>query len=170
MAKKNKPFYLDKPSKDEVAFIRYLAKMYRVKLFLSVQKTRSYVQEDAELCKAYSLSFKSEIYLDFKNIQTIKELFICFFHELQHCINFRENKFINFHKQPKSVGDIHRKTSLTLRAEQYTDMRAEKLQKLYAPMVPYEGAYHHESVKEIVRFENQISKLMMIVNQSYPQE
>ena len=168
MKTKQKPFYMEKPTKNEINFIKYLAYMYGVKLNLTATPFRGYLEEDGNMCKAYSVSFRSEIYICLKEIKTVQSLFIAFFHELQHCINYQEKKFYNFHKQPKNHNDLRKKISLTLRAELYTDRRAAELQNAYAPFVPYVSGYDNEEVKEIVRFENQITKLMMMVNGQIP--
>jgi len=163
--KENKLFYQQAPTKNEIQFIKYLAFMYGAKLYLKIPEvSTAYTLEDESLCKAYSVAFKKEIYINLKEINTIQGLFIAFFHELQHCINYDEKKFFNFHKKPESLDDFKRKLSLTLRAEQYTDRQAAKLQKVYAPFIPYISGYTSETVKEVVKFENQISKLLLIIN------
>lgn len=159
-----KHFYLSKYSKKELEFIKYISKMYGVKLFLSNIRSTTFVNENLKMCPAYSISFKKEIYIDLKKIKSVQGLFTAFFHELQHCINYQEKKFINFHKKPKNLNDLKNKLALTLRAEIYTDKRAAKLQKLYVPEIPYIKSYENKRIKEIVRSENQITKLLIIIN------
>lgn len=166
MRLKVKQFYLQKPCKSDIQFIQYIANMYEVELFLKTPELESYVKEDSGACKAFSIPFEKKIYLSLKDTSTVQELFKMFFHELQHCINFEENKFINFHKKPETVLDMKKRISLTLRAEQYTDQRAAQLQSLFAPNVPYIGDYKKTSVKKQVRFNNTITKLMLVVEQS----
>lgn len=162
----SKRFYLKKTSKDEIEFIKLVAKMHNTKLSFKPVKVTSLTKEVNDSCPAYSLPFKNEIYLDLKRLNTIQKLVSAFFHELQHCINYQNKKFYNFHKKPITVDDANRKISLTLRAETYTDQMAAKLQSSYVPTIPYlNGSYEDPEVRAMIRFENQVSRLLIKINQ-----
>lgn len=48
------------------------------------------------------------------------------FHEIQHCLNFRNKKFYNYHKKFRNRKLVKQ---IALRAEVYTDKEAKKLAK-----------------------------------------
>jgi hypothetical protein len=85
-------------------------------------------KEDMEKRRADGIAhpWKSKIWIsDGLNNQ---EFVSCVFHEIQHCLNYRNRKYFNYHKGNASLKDLRR---LALRAEIYTDIKAEKLARAF---------------------------------------
>lgn len=157
----NKLYYSQKHNKEEIKFIKELSKDNKVSVSFKIPKFYTYSNEAKVKCKAICIPFEGKIFIDLKKIESIQELLIIFFHELQHCINFKKRKFINYHKKPRNKKELLKKISLTLRAELYTDIMAKKHLSEHLPFVPYISSYKNKKVQELVKFENKMSKIIL---------
>lgn len=83
--------------------------------------------------------------------QTIASIF---FHELAHCLNYRDKKYMGYHgindrKMTKARIRLFIRTGL--RAERYTDKRGKSLMKKHLPSMDYIGYYDNEMVRDEYR-------------------
>lgn len=71
------------------------------------------------------------------------------FHEIAHCLNFRDNKYAKFHREQRNTKKYLR--SMALRAEVYTEKRAEKLARKHG-ILNYHTFYGFDDVsREVIK-------------------
>lgn len=102
-----------------------------------------------------AIPISQKIFIDY-NARTTDEMFLSiFFHEVAHCFNFRNKKYLAYHSIPdvKTEKQLKRKMSkhhmglivkTGLRAEKYTDKVGKKLMKQYYPKAKYTSWYNNE--------------------------
>lgn len=90
-----------------------------------------------KLCKKYGVTYRfvpkggnfAECWRNHIQVSKLngdRQFMSALFHEIQHCINFRNKKYMDYHKGPISVKTWKR---WALPAEIYTEVQAEKLAK-----------------------------------------
>ena len=118
-----------KPSKQVIKTAHALCKKFKVKLHMQKGLTKKWDIAGHAHC------WTGDIYID--TTLDIIEFTTTLFHEIQHCLNYRNKKYYNYHKGNASKKDLRR---LGLRAEIYTDIQAKKLAKSFG-FTNYQRSY-----------------------------
>lgn len=119
-----------KPSKSILKKARKLAKSFGCKLYLN----KRIIKENGNPA-GFAYPWKSEIYVD--PTLNLVEFTTAVFHEIQHCLNFRNKKYLRYHSGNATKADYRR---WGLRAELYTDKHAKKLAKSFG-FTTYQNVY-----------------------------
>lgn len=121
--------------------INLICNLYNVKVKfknLNNQKPRLY---------GYAYPYYSRIVIN--NSISINNMLTTAFHEIQHCLNFRNKKFFNYHRKDRNINLVKK---IALRAEIYTDQQAKKLAKKHGfkkYKVTYKNNKHYrEALKQ----------------------
>ena len=107
-----------------------IAKEYNVKVYVTK------LPNNREGC---ALPHLNKIWISSKIVNKNDYIF-SFFHELQHCLNFKNGKYIKYHDRAvrKRVEWSKATIKVGLKAERYTDKEAYKLLKKYFPKIKIE--------------------------------
>lgn len=96
---------------------------------------------------AFPSESRIEIKLGPSRNYTVRKFLSISFHEAAHIFNLREGKFVRYHRDDVNTAeDIRYFLKYWLRAELYTEWRAEKLMKQYFPDIPFQLSYDKEGI------------------------
>lgn len=96
-------------------------------------------------CGGHAFAYDSEIHLRL-NKSMKKSIFLSIlFHEITHCILYREGKFEDYHSPKLDIFTLKNKIFTGLKAEKYTDKRAKILMKKLFPKYKYYAYYENEN-------------------------
>lgn len=102
-----------------------------------------------------AISRKQKIKVYWNEYMSVQCLLSVFFHELAHCRNYINKKFLAFHSMtdPSRMTTEHIKLVLLtgLRAERYTDKIGAKLMKEYYPEIKFIAYYSKKGVEKEFR-------------------
>jgi hypothetical protein len=114
-------------------FAKDLSRLYGVKIRIYKNSFISYGYAHLDKNKIAIYSCKNE-----------EKFLSIFFHELQHFINKKLGVFPLYHK-PKTSLEEHKGIVYTgIRAERYTDKKAESLMKIYFPDLTFHSSYRYK--------------------------
>lgn len=125
-------------NKELIKKLRNIAKFYKV-------KAKFVEKHSSEGSGGFAVSPKGKIEIRYNSWETRQVVCSLFFHEIAHCLNFRNKKYIALHTittMEAMTADHARKLIRTsLRGEKYTDKIGKSLMKLHFPEVVYIAFY-----------------------------
>lgn len=131
-----------KLQKKLVKNLRELCKLYGVKLEL---------HQGQELCNGGAIPLDNLIEMNVRCLRTTKAteelVYSILFHEIAHCLNLRNKKYVAFHSIPaRGFHNLTRKhlrsiINTALKAERYTDKVGKELMAKHCPDLEYQGFY-----------------------------
>lgn len=132
-------------NKELIKKLKGIAKFYKV-------KAKFVEKHSSEGSGGFAVSPKGKIEIRYNSWEDSAVVCSLFFHEVAHCLNFRNKKYIALHSittfEEMTKEHTQRLLKTSLRAEKYTDKVGRKLMKVHFPDLEYVAFYDRpEAVK-----------------------
>lgn len=121
--------------------LKAIAKKFGVKMIIQRD------EEGLEGAYGYAYSWRGFIKVFYSSKSTNRRIISVVFHEIAHCLNYRDGKFLAYHSGKTDADNLRKILYTGLKAERYTDNRARKMIESYSPATPYMDGYEKPSIE-----------------------